>query len=157
MDGWSGPNACGNGDCVDKVNGYTCDCGEGYELMLQGNDSVCVAKECGTSSRAWFSGADEDSVSGDVKCGADADFVPVGSLPMGSPRSSGVPVCTSAPWSFNTSHSSLWTSPRRISSTRPNEVSEKSAALSQVRADLDGAMRESSLTNEYFAESNQIA
>ena len=40
------------------------DCDEGYELMLQGNDSVCVAKECGTFSRAWFSGAAEDVVRG---------------------------------------------------------------------------------------------
>ena len=42
-----------------------------------------------------------------VKCGVDADFVPVGSLPVDSPRSCGVPVCTRAPWSLNTSHSSL--------------------------------------------------
>ena len=27
-----------------------CDCDEGDELMLHGNDSVCVAKECGTLS-----------------------------------------------------------------------------------------------------------
>ena len=42
------PNACGDGHCVDKVNGYTCNCDAGHELMLQENDSVCVAKECGT-------------------------------------------------------------------------------------------------------------
>ena len=53
-------------------------------------------------SRAWFSGAGEDrdvglktclpgfTLSGGVKCGADADFVPVGSLPVCS-RSCGVP------------------------------------------------------------------
>ena len=46
-----GHNACGNGDC---------DCDEGYEMKLQGNDSVCVAKECGIFSRGWFGGAAED-------------------------------------------------------------------------------------------------
>ena len=44
----SGPNACGDGNCVDKVNGYMFNCDAGHELMLQENDSVCVAKECGT-------------------------------------------------------------------------------------------------------------
>ena len=53
---------------VDKVKGYTCDCDEGYELMLQGNDSVCVTKECGIFSRAWFSGAADDVVRG-CTCG----------------------------------------------------------------------------------------
>ena len=33
---------------------------EGFELMSQGNDSVCMAKECGTFSRAWFSGATDE-------------------------------------------------------------------------------------------------
>ena len=28
-------NACRTGDCVDKVNGYTCDCDEDHELMLR--------------------------------------------------------------------------------------------------------------------------
>ena len=28
-------NACRTGDCVDKVNGYMCDCDEDHELMLQ--------------------------------------------------------------------------------------------------------------------------
>ena len=37
-------DACRTGDCVDKVNGYTCDCDEDHELMLQVNGSVCVAK-----------------------------------------------------------------------------------------------------------------
>ena len=45
-----GPNAYGNGNCVDKVNGNTCGCDEDSELMLPVNDSVCVAKECGTFS-----------------------------------------------------------------------------------------------------------
>ena len=27
------PNACGDGNCVDKVNGYTCNCDAGHELM----------------------------------------------------------------------------------------------------------------------------
>ena len=35
-------------------------------------------------------------------------------------------------------------------STRPNEVSEKSSVLSQVRADSEDAMRELSFTDEYF-------
>ena len=123
-----------------------CDCDEGYELMLQGNDSACVAKECGTFSRACpveplrmlfgdvgvvtcLSGF---TVSSGVMCGVDADFVPVGSLPVGSPRSCGVP----------TVHFGL----------RPEGFGqqEKSAALSQVRADLDGATRELSFTNQYF-------
>ena len=30
--------------CVDKVNGYTCDCDEDHELMLQVHGSVCVAR-----------------------------------------------------------------------------------------------------------------
>ena len=37
-------NACRIGDCVDKVNGYTCDCDEDHELMLQLNGSTCVAR-----------------------------------------------------------------------------------------------------------------
>ena len=41
-----GPDACRNGNCVDKVNGNAFDCDEDYELMLQVNDSVCVVKEC---------------------------------------------------------------------------------------------------------------
>ena len=45
-----------------------CDRGEGYELMFQGNDSVCVTKECGPFSGAWFSGAAEDVVRG-CRCG----------------------------------------------------------------------------------------
>ena len=45
-----GPNACRNGNCVDKVNGNKCDCDEDYELMLPVNDALCVAKEIGTFS-----------------------------------------------------------------------------------------------------------
>ena len=37
-------NACRTGDCVDKVNGYTCDCDEDHELMLRVNGSACVAR-----------------------------------------------------------------------------------------------------------------
>ena len=37
-----GFNACRTGDCVDKVNGYTCDCDEDHELMLQENGSAGV-------------------------------------------------------------------------------------------------------------------
>ena len=55
---YCGPNACRNGNCVDKVNGHTCDCDEDYELMLHVNGSVRVAKECGIFSRTRFSGAD---------------------------------------------------------------------------------------------------
>ena len=99
-----GPNACGNGNCVDKVNGHTCNCDAGHELMLQGNDSGCVAKECGTLSLEHGSVEPAKmlfgdvgvvtclpgfTLSGGVKCGADADFVPVGSVC--SPRSRGVP------------------------------------------------------------------
>ena len=36
--------ACRTGDCVDKVNGCTCDCDEDRELMLQVNGSACVAR-----------------------------------------------------------------------------------------------------------------
>ena len=50
------------------------DCDEGYELMLQGNDAVCVAKECGTFSRAWFTGAAEDVVLG-CRCGALSTWI----------------------------------------------------------------------------------
>ena len=39
-----GLNACRTGDCVDKVNGYTCDCDEDHELMLQVTGSACVAR-----------------------------------------------------------------------------------------------------------------
>ena len=44
------PNECGDDNCVNKVNCYTCNCDAGHELMLQENDLVCVAKECGTFS-----------------------------------------------------------------------------------------------------------
>ena len=37
-------NACRTGDCVEKVNGYTCDCDEDRELMLQLKGSACVAR-----------------------------------------------------------------------------------------------------------------
>ena len=37
-------DACKTGDCVDKVNVYTCDCDEDHELMLQVNGSACVAR-----------------------------------------------------------------------------------------------------------------
>ena len=53
-----GPHACRNGNCVDKVNGYTCDCDEDSELMLPVNGSVCVAEECGIFLRTRFSGVD---------------------------------------------------------------------------------------------------
>ena len=39
-----GLNACRTGECVDKVNGYTCDCDGDHELMLQVNRSACVAR-----------------------------------------------------------------------------------------------------------------
>ena len=38
-----GLNACRTGDCVNKVNGYTCDCDDDHEL-LQVNGSACVAR-----------------------------------------------------------------------------------------------------------------
>ena len=53
-----GPDACRNENCVDEVNGYTCDCDEDCELMLLVKGSVCVAEECENFSRTWFSGAD---------------------------------------------------------------------------------------------------
>ena len=31
-----GLNVCRTDDCVDKVNGYTCDCDEDHELMFAG-------------------------------------------------------------------------------------------------------------------------
>ena len=37
-------NACRTSDCVDKVNGCTCDCDEDHEPMLQANGSACVAR-----------------------------------------------------------------------------------------------------------------
>ena len=37
-------DACRNGDCVDKVNCFTCDCDEHHELMLQVNGSTCVVR-----------------------------------------------------------------------------------------------------------------
>ena len=39
-----GLGASRNENCVDEVNGYTCDCDEDFELMLQVSGSVCVAK-----------------------------------------------------------------------------------------------------------------
>ena len=45
-----GLNACRTGDSIDKVNGYTCDCDEDHELMLQVNGSVCVARNVKNSS-----------------------------------------------------------------------------------------------------------
>ena len=53
-----GTDACRNANCVDEVNGYTCDCDENFELVLQVNGSVCVAKECEMFSRTRFSGTD---------------------------------------------------------------------------------------------------
>ena len=41
-----GPEASRNGNCVDEVNGYTCDCDEDHELILLVNGPVCVAKDC---------------------------------------------------------------------------------------------------------------
>ena len=65
---------------------------------------MCVAKECGTfplSRMVQWSWRNRDvgvktclpgfTLSGGVKCGADADCVPVGSLPVCSPRSCAVP------------------------------------------------------------------
>ena len=51
-------DACRNENCVDEVNGYTCDCDEDYELMLLLNGSVCVANEREIFSRTRFSGND---------------------------------------------------------------------------------------------------
>ena len=42
----TGPDARRNENCVDEVNGYTCDCDEEHELVLQVNGSVGAAKEC---------------------------------------------------------------------------------------------------------------
>ena len=42
-------NAYRTGDCVDKVNGHTCDCDEDLELMLQVNGSACVARNVNIS------------------------------------------------------------------------------------------------------------
>ena len=53
-----GLDACRNGNSVDEVNGYTCDCDEDFELMFQVNGSVRVVKECRIFSRTWFSGTD---------------------------------------------------------------------------------------------------
>ena len=39
------PNTSEDGNYVDKVNGYTCDCAAGHELMLREIDSICVANE----------------------------------------------------------------------------------------------------------------
>ena len=39
-----GLHACRTSDWVDKVNGYTCDCDEDHELMLQVSGSACVAR-----------------------------------------------------------------------------------------------------------------
>ena len=55
-----GLNACRNCICVDKVNCYTCDCDEDFELMLQVNGSVCVAKDWNFLSKTFLSGADVD-------------------------------------------------------------------------------------------------
>ena len=54
-----GPEACRNGNCVDEVNGYTCDCDEDHELMLLVNGPVCVwPRTVIISSRTRFSGTD---------------------------------------------------------------------------------------------------
>ena len=55
---YCGPDVCRNENCVDEVNDCTCDCDADYELMLQVNGSVCVAKECDILSRTRFSGTD---------------------------------------------------------------------------------------------------
>ena len=43
-DHYCGLNACRTGDCVNKVNRYTCDCDEDHELMLQVDGSPCVVR-----------------------------------------------------------------------------------------------------------------
>ena len=45
------------------------------KMNHEGNDSVCLAKECGTLSRAWLSGAAEDVVRG-CRCGDLSTWIP---------------------------------------------------------------------------------
>ena len=68
------------------------------------------------------------TASGGVKCGVDADFVLVGSLIVGSPRSCGVPVCTRAPWSFEHQPQLTLDFAQKHSEYKTNEVSEKYTA-----------------------------
>ena len=78
----------GNGNCVDKLSGYTSDCDEGYELMLQGNDTVRVVKESflSLSSMVQWSFGDAGVVTclsgytllGAEKCGAEQILFPWG-------------------------------------------------------------------------------
>ena len=49
-----GLNPCGTGDCINNVNGYTCDCDEDHELMLQVNGPACVARNVKNSSSNEF-------------------------------------------------------------------------------------------------------
>ena len=55
-------DACRTGDCVDKVNGYTCDGDEDHELMLQINGSACVACENFLLQRVQIEGVRCDTV-----------------------------------------------------------------------------------------------
>ena len=47
-------NACRTRDCVNKVNGYSCDCYEDHELILQVNGSACVARNMKFSFSSEF-------------------------------------------------------------------------------------------------------
>ena len=42
-----GPNTCGNDNCVDKVNGYTCGCNEQFKVFPKRDElrSVFVGRE----------------------------------------------------------------------------------------------------------------
>ena len=65
-------------------------------------------------------------MSGGVKCGVDADSVPVGSLPAGSPRSCGVPVCTTRTVEFDHQPQLILDFAQKDVEYKTNEVSEKS-------------------------------
>ena len=116
------------------------DCDEGFELMLQGNGSVCVTKECGTFSRAWFIGAAEDVVQG-CGCGDLSSWIHSwrevrrgrrflflwGLFQRVHHEGCGVPVClhAGAPWSLNTSPQLTLDFAQKDLEYKTNEVSEK--------------------------------
>merc|ERR1719487_735185 len=40
--------ACGeHGTCIDLVQGYTCECSLGYEIIEEGPDKTCKGVKCG--------------------------------------------------------------------------------------------------------------
>ena len=47
------PNACGNDNCVDKVNGYTCGCNEQFDGFPKHDELKSVFVDCETEDEEF--------------------------------------------------------------------------------------------------------